>query len=444
MQATAAAAPGYSLSMKRARGLKSLVHDAVDATVDLVALGHHSTARSVMAVLGHAGPVAEPARQVDAVRALATAGVLGTIKVVNRVVEQITDLGLDLADRGDGAPEAPLPLRSDIQGTAAWVADAAIGAANGVVGDHIARRGNGLDLVMRLRSLDGWIADQGAPADATGRIAVLVHGLATTEWSWCLDAARLHGDPAANFGTLLQRDEGYTPIFARYNTGRHVSESGAALAAALEALVAGWPVPVEELLLIGHSMGGLVVRSACHQAEEGGWVRLVRRVVTLASPLQGAPLEKFGNMAAGVLSRVDLPGTLIPARLINGRSAGIKDLRYGYVRDEEWRGRDPDAVGADHRGAVALPPHIRWCFIAATVAADPRHPASHVVGDLLVRLQSASGPADAPSDVTTRHAGGLHHAAVQVDPRVYEIVRGFVRSEGADEGAAAGAGAGLR
>ena len=160
--------------------------------------------------------------------------------------------------------------------------------------------------------------------------------------------------------------------------------------------------------------------------------------------LQGAPLEKLGNVAAGVLGRIDLPGTLIPAAVLNGRSAGIKDLRHGYVREEEWQGRDPDAVWADHRGEVALPPHIRWCFVAATVAADPRHPASHGLGDLLVRVESASGPADPPPFAHRAHAGGIHHAAVQVDPRVYEIIRAFVRSEDAGGTGDAGAGAALR
>ena len=418
--------------MRRVKGLKSLIHDTVDRVVDLVEVGQESTSRSVMRVLAVSPPLAEAAQGVDSVRRVFTKGVHATIKGVNRVVERVSDAGIAAAYGDEGAPEAPLPLRSDVIGTAAWVADALIGATNGVVGDHLVRRGNGLDLGMALRGADGWLGPGGSPADASARVVVLVHGLATTEWSWCIDAALHHGDPAANFGTRLQADLGYTPIYARYNTGRHVSESGRALATRLQALLADWPVPIEELLLVGHSMGGLVIRSACHIAQEEGmsWVDRVQRIVTLASPLQGAPLERFGNIAAAVLAAVDLPGTLIPASLINGRSAGIKDLRYGYVQDAEWEGSDPDAVAADGRRDIGLPPHIDWCFISATVGAAPDGTVSQLFGDLLVRVDSASGPMTAPSRATTRHVGGLHHASVQVHPAVYEIIRAWVGGEG--------------
>lgn len=416
--------------MRRVRGVKSLVHNAVDRTVDLVELGHESTARVLMRAMAYSGPLAEPARKIDDVRRAVTSAILGTVKGVNHLVETVTDVGLDVfAPSGAGA-EPPIPLRSDIVNTAAWFADAAVGAANGVVGDHLADQQNGLGLGMALRGLDAWIEldGRGAPAGAGPRIVVLIHGLATTEWSWCMDAAALHGDPAANFGTLLHADLGLTPVFARYNTGRHISESGRSLAARLEALVANWPVPVEELVLVGHSMGGLVARSACHLGwgEGSAWVGLVRRVGMVGSPLQGAPLEKFGNLAGAAFSAVDLPATAIIGQLINGRSAGIKDLRYGYVQDREWDGHDPDAVGEDRRGDVELPPHIAWCFISGTVASSADHPLSQAFGDLMVRVVSASGPRDAPPVVTVHHVGGVHHGAVQVHPAVYALVREFL------------------
>lgn len=418
--------------MKRVRGVKSLVHNAVDRTVDLVEAGHDSTARVVMRVLERSGSLAEPARAVDGVRRAVTSAILGSVKGVNHLVEQVTDVGLDVFAPAATGKAPPIPLRSDVMHTAAWMADAAVGATNGVVGDHLAHTQNALGLGMVFRGVDTWIEldGTGVPPGAGPRIVVLVHGLATTEWSWCLDAAALYGDPASNFGTLLQSDLGYTPVYARYNTGRHVSESGRSLSARLEALVAKWPVEVEELVLVGHSMGGLVSRSACHIAGQEGrsWVQRVQRVVMLGSPLQGAALERFGNLAGAAFSAVDLPATVIIGQLINSRSAGIKDLRYGYVQDAEWEGLDADAFGEDRRVDLELPPHIGWCFIAGTVAGDARHPVSQVLGDLLVRVESASGPRDAPPIVTTHHVGGVHHGAVQVHPAVYALVREFLRA----------------
>lgn len=417
--------------MKRLRGVKALVHDAVDHTVDLVELGHESTSRTVMRILNQATPLAVPARQVDSLRRGITSGILGTIKAVNHLVAAISDAGLDAVQPHPDPHETLLPMRSDLVGSPLWMADAATGAVNGVVGDHLEQRANGLNLGMALRCEEHWIdaEGQGAPAQASPRIVVLVHGLATTEWSWCLDAEKYLGDPAANFGTMLQKDLGYTPIFVRYNTGRHISENGRLLAKRLEQLVQHWPVPVEKLVLLGHSMGGLVARSACHIAylEGQNWVQRTQQIVTLSSPLQGAPLEKFGNMASAVLASVDLPATAIIARLINGRSAGIKDLRHGSVRDDDWQGRDPDAITDPRPQDVALPPHIAWCFIAASVAASAEHPVSQILGDLLVRVGSASGPVDAPSLVTVRHIGGITHAAIQVQPAAYAIIHEFLK-----------------
>ena len=419
--------------MSRVRGVKALVHDAVDRTVDLVESGHEATSRAVMRWLNHAGPLAEPARQVDGLRREISSGVFHTIKGVNHLVEGLTDAGFNALSPDATPKHTVLPLRADVIGTAAWVGDAALGMVNGVVGDFLVARHNGLDLGMAIRGQEAWIEEDGTgiPADASPRIVLLVHGLATTEWSWCMDADKYLGNAAANFGTLLKEDLGYTPLYLRYNSGRHISENGRALARRLELLLSQWPGEVEELLLVGHSMGGLVLRSACHIAGEEGlsWLKKVRRVVTLASPFQGAALEKFGNLAGAALLAVDHPATAVIGELIQGRSAGIKDLRYGYVQDAEWEGADPDAIAEDRRQDITLPPHISWCFVSATLSASPDHPVGATIGDLLVRVESASGPRNAPPERYIRHVGGVKHATIQVQPEVYTLIREFLDQE---------------
>ncbi|MEI8258467.1 MAG: hypothetical protein WCJ30_22565, partial [Deltaproteobacteria bacterium] len=226
--------------MRRWRGLKALVHSAVDRTTRLVEEGHESVARTTVRVIGLIPTLAEPVRAVDGLRRVVTSGVLGTIRVVNRVVERVTDAGLDIAeqsratDAGVPRERPPVPMRSDAVGAASWVGDAALGAVNAAVGDRLHDGDNGLSLGMQLRHGDRYLSLEPASADAmrlaipapSRTLAVFVHGLATTEWSWCLDAEQYYGDPAANFGAMLARDLGYTPVFVRYNTGRHISENG--------------------------------------------------------------------------------------------------------------------------------------------------------------------------------------------------------------------------
>lgn len=428
---------GYTVAVRdrtirRWRGLKSLVHDAVDATVDLVDVGHESTMRSVTAVTDRVEPLRRPVRIADAVRRVSTRGVLRTVKAVNRAVEVVSDVALDAAERkyfepGSGHMVEALPLRSDATSTGAWAADAALGLVNAAVGDHLNANENGLDMSMAFRVADHYVSLErdllsSVAPDAGAKVALLVHGLGTTEWSWCLEAEAYHGDPTANFGTLLARDLGFTPVFLRYNSGRSVSDNGRSLADALDRFVDAYPVPIEDLTLIGHSMGGLVIRSACHHATDVDrqWPSRVRRVFCLGSPHRGAPLAKLGHALGGVLDSIDLPGTQIGARILEARSAGIKDLRHGRVVDDDWLHVDPEAWTDS-----TLLSHARHYFMSATVTADPDHAIGKLVGDLLVRSASATGPALRESHfaIETSRYGGVMHHQLQNHPALYEQLR---------------------
>ncbi len=405
------------------RGLKALIHDAVDATTRLVDVGHESASRGVRRVTDQLDPIRKPARVVDEVRRVSTRSVLWTIRAVNRVVELITDTALEVVlpeDAPSGAVDA-LPLRSNVVTEGAWLADAAIGLLNAAVGDVLDAQGNGLDMGMVFRANDRYLAlepklwAEHVP-NASPKVAVFVHGLGTTEWSWCLEAEAYHGDPSACFGSLLETDRGFTPVYVRYNTGRRVSVNGRELAMALERFVAAYPVPIEDLTLIGHSMGGLVVRSAAHYGLEAGhpWTELVRRIFYLGSPHQGAPLAQLGHSVTGILEAVDHPATKVIGAILGRRSAGIHDLRYGALVDEDWLTADP----RDMSDATLLP-GIEHHFVSATVTADPEHPVGAWVGDLLVRGTSAGGPREAHFPIDTRRYGGVLHHQLQNHPGVY-------------------------
>jgi len=179
---------------------------------------------------------------------------------------------------------------------------------NAAIGDKLAARNDPLAIRMSAR-IDG---------EPTPALAVFVHGLAENDRSW-----------GHRFGARLRADFGFTPVYIRYNTGRHISDNGQELAALLSDLVDTWPTLVDQIILVGHSMGGLVVRSACHYAVAGNapWPRVVTDAFYLGSPQTGASLERVVSKLGWALGH--LAETRPYADLVNVRSAGIKDLRYG-------------------------------------------------------------------------------------------------------------------
>ncbi|MBJ7452822.1 MAG: alpha/beta fold hydrolase, partial [Blastococcus sp.] len=298
----------------------------------------------------------------------------------------------------------------------------ALAVLNGAHGDLVQRAAPGLDLGMTVRvagrvvPLDTASLRTAFP-DATGRIVVFLHGLTESEDSWGYGAEKHFGDAEVTYGTLLQADLGMTPVYLRYNTGLHISENGRALAALLADLVDAWPGEVQDLVLIGHSMGGLVARSALHQALDGttqaqSWTQLVRDTVTLGSPHTGAPLERRVHKLGLQLSR--LPETRPLARVLSLRSVGIKDLRHGALVDDDWAGRDLDGPATAPPTHVPLHDGARHFVVLATLSPFPDGRLADLVGDLLVQPRSAlgdTGDGDRlafPADHVQR-LGGLHH-----------------------------------
>jgi pimeloyl-ACP methyl ester carboxylesterase len=257
---------------------------------------------------------------------------------------------------------------------------------------------------------------------ATGRVVVFTHGWCLTERSWLRRPRQ--GDDHHSYGERLHADLGFTPITLRYNTGLHISVNGRTLAEILDLLHDQWPVPITELVLVGHSMGGLVARSACHYGAEQqlGWIDAVSRVVCLGSPHLGADIEKGVNAASWALAK--LPETRSIAAFLNARSDGVKDLRYGACVDEDWRDADPDEFLRDRCQETPFLPHATYHFVSSTVAPSLL---GIIAGDHLVRPKSAAGqgksrsiPFDAAHGLTL---SGLHHFDLLNHPSVYAKLR---------------------
>jgi pimeloyl-ACP methyl ester carboxylesterase len=219
--------------------------------------------------------------------------------------------------------------------------------------------------------------------DASDKVLVLVHGLCMNDLQWTRESH--------DHGTALGSALGYTPVYLHYNSGLHVSINGHALAQLLESLVEQWPQPLERVALLGHSMGGLLARSAVHYGmlAQHRWTSRLTDMVFLGTPHHGAPLERAGHWVDIVLGATPYAAPF--ARLGKVRSAGITDLRHGNLLDEDWVGRDRFARRCDRRQPVPLPTGVRCCTVAASIGQRDGDLKDRLLGDGLVPLDSALG-----------------------------------------------------
>ena len=357
------------------RGAGKLAIDATIGLANLVETMHHNISR-VPGILGAA--TESP-----------TSGITGFVYRSVRGVTRAVGGGIDIVL----AQLAGL-LNQEPSSNAR---EAVVAALNGVLGDHLVTSINPLAIEMRLRrngtalTLTRKALPLAIP-QATGRILVLVHGLCMSDLQW-----KRHGH---DHGAMLVADPAFsvafTTVYLHYNSGLHISVNGSAFALLIEDLLKAWPVPVEELTIIGHSMGGLVARSACDIGEREGhaWLRKLSKIIFLGTPHAGAPLERGGNWVNMILDAS--PYTMAFARLAKIRSAGITDLRHAGLRDADWEQQDRFAKSTKPED-LPLPTGVRCYAAAACIAEKSGALKARILGDGLVPLKSALGVHDDPA-----------------------------------------------
>ena len=385
------------------RGYSRLAIDATIGLTRMVETMHHNIAR----VPGPLGRFTQ--KPTRGITGLVYRSIQGTTRLVGSGIDALLRQLIPLLDQEPAASSAKR--------------EAVVAALNGVLGDHLAASGNPLAIPMQLRRAGHplELTSKGLAADIPdpgGKILLLVHGLCMNDLQW-LRNGHDHGAALANAG-------GYTPLYLHYNSGRHVSTNGRALAEMLDILLQAWPVPVEQLVIVGHSMGGLLARSACHCGRLAGhaWLKHLRQMVFLGTPHHGAPLERGGNWVNVILELS--PYTAALARLAKIRSAGITDLRHGSISDEDWLHGDRFAHSKSKKGTMALPQGVQCFAMGASLSKAGGAPGKPRLGDGLVPLYSALGrQKDGSRDLyfpdSQEWVGyGMNHLDLLDDARVHE------------------------
>jgi hypothetical protein len=362
----------------RSTDLRGLAKLATQATVNVTKIAEGVT-QSVWSTLG--APSDKAKDQTRGITGLVYKSIQGVAQLVGKGTESLLSSLQPLLDKIDNEPQESSPR------------EAVLAALNGVMGDRLVESDNPLATPMTLRFNNETLNWEAMPDKAllTGKVLIVVHGLCMNDLQWTV---QLEG-ASFNHAETLAAKLGYTSVYVRYNTGLHTSQNGQTLSNQLELLSALWPVPLTEISVLVHSMGGLVTRSAVHAAQHSQrqWVNKLKNIVFLGTPHHGAPLEKAGNWIDVLLGVT--PYSAPFKRLVELRSAGITDLRFGNVLDSDWQGEDrfKPKTKQEHSNREHLPlPEGVACFtVAATMAAKRSLLADRLIGDGLVPLNSALG-----------------------------------------------------
>ena len=307
---------------------------------------------------------------------------------------------------------------------------------NGVIGDYLVQQNNPLAIDMGfyhegspLLSFEA-LSKSNSGVGLSNKVVVLLHGLTNLETIWDIETeetASAEATPVVNYGYHLQKDFGYTPLFLRYNTGLPIEENGRQFAQLMNKLASAYPKPIDEIVFVGFSMGGLLMRYAQKEASESEspWLNKLSHCFYLGTPHEGSYFEKFGHLASSVVRSIPKDYISHWADWIDVRSEGIQDLKHGLVHLRNADAEEEESYGpcgSFHKDALHY-------FISGSLSEERNSLLNKVFGDALVTHGSAN-PESAPENSKSAHFEGIPHIPLAHTERVYQQMKQWVEEAG--------------
>jgi hypothetical protein len=194
----------------------------------------------------------------------------------------------------------------------------------------------------------------------------MVHGLMNDESIWHSEELHL----LQRLGSALEMNAEASILYLRYNTGLHISENGRSLSNLVQNLINKYKTEINELVIIAHSMGGLVSRSSCYYCtnQNQSWTALLKKVFLIGVPNEGSYLARAAYNIDNFFKKLNRSEKEWIAKMLDIRSNGIKDLSFAFLVDEDWL-KLPEKNAKNIKPTKVLPlPNVDYYLIAAAVS----------------------------------------------------------------------------
>lgn len=306
---------------------------------------------------------------------------------------------------------------------------------NGIIGDKLVENNHKLAISMSFRrdGKDVSVQDLNIKRKKKEQtIIIFIHGLIMDEVFWQTPTEKKLG-----FGSRLEKELSIIPLYIRYNTGKHISQNGREFSFLLQKLIDEYNDKIDKVVLITHSMGGLVAKSACYYAnkEQHNWVKKLDSVFLLGVPNDGSFLEKIAHLTTTILKIIPNLPTRIVGNISDQRSNGIKDLRLGFLIDEDWESHDDSVYLKANRTNVEPLSFVKYYILVGTIEGKESSIVNTYFGDGLVSSKSAIGEVfqnhsnKSNPNIKCKIFPETSHIGLLLNPIVYNYIKGLLINE---------------
>jgi hypothetical protein len=264
---------------------------------------------------------------------------------------------------------------------------------NGLHGDSMDEKGHQalVKMSFRYKSRDieiSQIKDYINLSENKGKLIILIHGLMNDDNIW-------HSNPEdliQRMGSFLEKQNKANILYLRYNTGRHISQNGQDFSLLIQNLLDFYRKDITEIVIMAHSMGGLVTRSACYYAGklDHNWISILKKVFLIGVPNEGSYVARIAHMTQYFMRKIDPTDNDKVAKFFEIRSNGIKDLSFGFLIDEDWQNTDYENKKVVKATKILPLKNVEYFLIAGIVSDEKsKKKIFNFFGDGLVEKKSA-------------------------------------------------------